>query len=206
MALTTYSELQSTVADFLNREDLTAIIPTFISLAEADFNRTIRHRKMLCRATADLDEHFTALPTEFIEATNVQLNTDPVRPMEYVTPEYADDLRAGAYAGAGEPVFFTIVGDTLESVPVPDTLYTIELTYYKRIPALSDSNTTNWLLTYHPDIYLYSSLAQAAPYLKEDERLPMWVEWKKQLVADLNAQSDRGEASGSVLKIRTRLW
>jgi len=206
MALSTFSELKTAVADFLNRSDLTSVIPTFISLAEADFNRRIRHRKMLERSTATLDSHFTALPTDFLEAYNVQLNTSPLRPLEYITPEYADELRHGRFQAAGQPYYFTIIGDTLEAIPVPDTSYTIELTYYKAIAALSDAAPSNWLLSSHPDLYLYASLAASAPYLKEDERLPMWIQWKDKMIADLNAQSERSEVSGSVLKIRARLW
>lgn len=206
MAISNYSELKTAVADFLNRADLTSVIPTFISLAEADFNRKIRHRKMLTRSTATLDTHFTALPGDFLEAYNVQLNTTPVRPMEYITPEYADELRQGRFSASGQPRYYTLIGDTLEAIPVPDASYTVELTYYTSLTALSDASTTNWLLTSHPDLYLYASLAASAPYLKEDERLPMWVQWKDRMIEDLNDQSERSEVSGSVLKIRARLW
>ena len=66
MAISTYAELQSAVGDFLNRQDLTTVIPTFIALAEADLNRSIRHRSMLTRSTATIDSQFTALPTDFL--------------------------------------------------------------------------------------------------------------------------------------------
>src|SRR5574343_481929 len=132
-----YTTLKSSIGDFLNRQDLTAVIPTFIALCEADLNRTIRHRSMLARATAALDTQFTKLPSDFLEAKNVQLNTTPVTSLKYVTMEQADILRQ-TYQTAGTPKYYTIVGDTIEVVPDPSTEYTIELVYYKAIPALSE--------------------------------------------------------------------
>jgi hypothetical protein len=206
MPAPSYAWLISTAADFLNRQDLNATIPTFIALAESGFNRSIRSRKMLGRSTANLINHFTTLPEDFLEAKNVQLNTTPVQPLEYVSLEMADDLRQSKFRSVGKPQFYTIVGDTIEVVPVPDGTYQIELTYYKRIPRLSNSATSNWLLELNPDLYLYGTLVASAPYLKEDERLPMWAEWTKSLIAALNDESDRAERSGSILKIRQRMW
>lgn len=199
-----YTTLKSSVADWLNRQDLTSVIPTFISLAEADLNRSVRHRQMLGRATTTLDSHFTALPTDFLEAKNVQLNTNPLTSLKYVTMEHADLLRRGD--ATGQPKYYTIIGDTLEVVPVPSTDYEIELTYYKQIPALSDDNLTNWLINSHPDVYLYGTLMQSAPYLKDDERVGVWGSLYRQFVSDLNLSSDKAESSGSTLVMRTGVW
>lgn len=204
MAISTYSELQSAVGDFLNRQDLTTVIPTFIALAEADLNRSIRHRSMLTRATATIDSQFTALPTDFLEAKNIQLNSEPITVLRYVTMEHADLVRQRN--PTGQPVYYSIVGDTLEVVPVPDASFTAELTYYKKITALSDSDTTNWLLSYHPDVYLYGTLMQSAPYLKDDQRIPIWGSLYRQYLADVNASSDKAEFSGSALHMRPRTW
>jgi hypothetical protein len=204
MAISTYSELQSAVGDFLNRQDLASVIPTFIALAEADLNRSIRHRSMLTRSTATIDTQFTALPTDFLEAKNIQLNSEPITVLRYVTMEHADLVRQRN--PTGQPVYYSIVGDTLEVVPVPDTSYTAELTYYKKITALSDSDTTNWLLSYHPDVYLYGTLMQSAPYLKDDQRIPIWGSLYRQYLADVNASSDKAEFSGSALHMRPRTW
>lgn len=197
----TYSELQQSVADFLNRQDLAGAIPTFITLVEAYFNRQVRHRSMLTRATTTLDSQFTGLPTDFLEAKNVQLNSTPVVSLEYVTLERADELRAST--PTGQPAFYTILGDQIEVVPVPDTQYTIELVYYKKIPTLTDDTTSNWLLSSHPDAYLYGALMQAAPYLKNDERLQVWGPLFVQSVGGINESSDKAEYSGSRLKMRT---
>lgn len=201
MSITTYEGLQAAVSDFLNRQDLTSVIPTFIQLAEADFNRTVRHRSMLTRATTTLDAQFTGLPTDFLEAKNVQLNSDPVVSLEYVSIEEADKLRA-KYS-TGQPQWYTLVGDQIEVVPVPDAEYTIELVYYKKPPALSES-TSNWLLASHPDAYLYGALMHSAPYLKNDERISVWGTLYKAAIADLNLASEKAEYSGSHLKMRVK--
>jgi len=195
-----YTDLKSSVADFLNREDLTSVIPTFIQLCEADLNRSVRHRSMLVRATAALDTHFTTLPDDYLEAKNIQLNTSPVTSLKYVTMEHADLLRQ-SYT-SGKPKYYTLVGDTIEVVPPPDAEYTVELVYYGAIPSLSDSNVSNWLLTTYPDVYLYGTLMQSAPYLKDDERIPVWGQLYRQFISDLNASSDRAEVSGAHLLMR----
>lgn len=195
-----YSELKAAVADFLNRQDLTSVIPTFIKLCEADLNRTVRHRSMLVRATALLDTHFTTLPDDYLEAKNIQLNTTPVTSLQYVTMEHADLLRQSFTSG--KPRYYTLVGDTIEVVPPPDGDYTIELTYYGSLTPLSDTVSSNWLLAAHPDVYLYGTLMQSAPYLKDDERIPVWGQLYRQLLSDVNLSSDRSEVSGAALVMR----
>lgn len=199
-----YIQLKSAVADFLNRQDLTAVIPTFVTFCEADINRKLRHRKMLARATAVLDEQYTTLPTDFLEAKNVQLNVEPPTSLKYVTLEHADLLRSGTYSSAGQPKFYTILGSSLEAVPTPSIEYTIELAYYQEFAAFSADADTNWLLTSHPDIYVYGTLLHSAPYLKDDERIPVWVGLYEKALSDLKIESEVAEISGSTLVMRAK--
>lgn len=182
-----YSELQSSIADFLNRSDLTAVIPTFIQLAEARMNRIIRTRKMESRTTENVSTQFVALPTDFLEYRNLQLNLSPVVVLAYVTPQYADTLRAGSIQG--RPRFFTVVANQLELIPAPQETMELESVYYRRIPALSGMATSNWLIESHPDIYLYGSLVQAALYLKDDPTV--WASLFDSAVDEL-MQEDQG--------------
>jgi hypothetical protein len=159
---------------------------------------------MLTRSTATIDDQFTALPADFLEAKNIQLNSEPITVLRYVTMEHADLIRQRN--PTGQPCYYTIVGDTLECVPVADTSYTAELTYYKKITALANDATSNWLLSYHPDVYLYGTLMQSAPYLKDDQRIPVWGSLYRQYLADVNASSDKAEFSGGALFMRPRTW
>lgn len=203
MAITTYSELQSAVADWLNRQDLTAAIPNFISLAEAQLNRSLRNRKMQTSATLTLSSNYVNLPADWLENIRVQLNTNPVTPLVYETPEQIlEDSQK--YSSNGQPLFFSVVGTQLQVLPYPDTSYTLSLLYYAKIPSLSVSNTTNWLLTEAPDLYLYATLIQSAPYLKEDERIGTWAAIYDRILNDMTIADENARVGNSKLMPRIR--
>jgi len=203
MAITTYAELQAAVADWLNRQDLTATIPNFISLAEAQLNRELRHRKMITRATLTVDAQYENQPADFLETVRFQLNTNPITPLVYETPEQIlEDSQA--YVTSGQPMFFSTIGTQFQFLPVPDASYSAELMYYAQIPSLSVSNTSNWLLTEAPDVYLYATLIQSAPYLKEDERIGTWAGIYQRLLADLKVSDERARIGSSKLVARIR--
>lgn len=203
----TYASLKTSIADWLNRGDLTDVIPHFIELAEARFNRDLRVRQMVKRSTAQLDEGYITLPGDWLEAKNIQINTSfGPRKLEYVTLEQADQLRLGAGDAAGDPHYFNITGSQLEIIPNPSGDPEIEMTYYAKIPALSSQNTSNWLLTSWPDMYLYGSLAHAAPYLKDDERVAVWAAFYDRALQEITDSDARAQYSGSVLKSRARVF
>lgn len=205
MAVNSYSALQASIADFLNRSDLTAVIPDFITLAEAQFNRNIRHRKMVERATATLDSEYSAVPGDWLESIRFQINTNPITVMEFVSPDQAAMLK-GANSASGKPIYYTQIGQQFQVIPAPDSgsAYTGELTYYAKIPALTVSNTSNWLLVEAPDLYLYGSLLQAAPYLQDDQRITVWGALYDRAVSDLKVSDERSRMSTSALRMRAR--
>jgi hypothetical protein len=204
MALDTFSGLKTTIADYLNRDDLTSIIPSFITLAEAKFNRKLRVRQMVKRATATLDTQYFAFPADFLQAKEFQLNTNPITYLQYVTQNQGDYGSSTQYIAVGKPLFYTIVGTQIQVIPTPDTGYTGELTYYGKIPALSDSNTSNWLLIYAPDLYLYGALLEATPYLKDDERLATWSTLYTNSLGDMEVADQRASvASTPIVRARS---
>ena len=203
MALTTYAELKTSVGDWLNRSDLTTAIPDFISLAEAQIERNLRTRQMIVRSTASLSTEYSAVPDDFLEAKTFKLDTNPPTPMQFETIDSMDSLST-VYTASGKPAYFSVVGGQFRFVPTPDTTYTGELTYYAKLSKLSASNTTNWLLTAAPDIYLYGSLMQAAPYLQDDARITVWAALYKNGLEELKLADDRSSTSGGVLITRAR--
>jgi hypothetical protein len=205
MAITTYSELKSAVADFLNRDDLTSAIPNFISLAEATLNRRMRAPEMVTRATVTVDAEYENRPADWMETIRYQITTNPITVLEFVTPEEAI-IQKTKFSTSGVPLFFSTVGTQFQHVPAPDTSYTGELMYYARIAGLSDSNTSNWLLTANPDIYLYATLIQSAPYLKEDERISVWAGIYDRLMAEYDVAEQRAKTGSSRLVTRTRTF
>lgn len=203
MALDTYSGLKTTIADYLNRDDLTSVIPSFITLAEAKFNRKLRMRQMIKRATATIDTQYFAYPADWLQAKEFILNTNPITYMEFVTDKQANELRQNQIIATGKPSYYTIIGTQIEVIATPDTGYTGELTYYGKISALSDSNTSNWLLAYAPDLYLYGALLEAAPYLKDDERLGTWSTLYTNSLGDMEVADQRASVA-STLIVRAR--
>ena len=203
MALDTFAGLKATIADYLNRDDLTAIIPSFITIAEAKFNRKLRTRQMIKRANAQIETAFFAYPSDWLQAKEFQLNTNPIVRLQFVTEAYGDELKANRYVSIGQPAYYTITGTQLEFIPAPDSTYSAELTYYAKIPALSDANTSNWLLAYAPDLYLYGALLEAAPYLKDDERLAVWSQMYINSLGDIEVADQRASVSSTPL-VRAR--
>lgn len=205
MALTTYSELKASVADWLNRSDLTATIPDFIALAESQVERKLRTRQMIVRANATIDTEYGTVPADFLEVKSLKLQTNPVTPLQFETIDSLDNLQS-QYPSSSKPRYFSIVGSQIRTVPLPDSSYTAELTYYAKLTKLSGSVDTNWLLTAAPDVYLYGSLLQAAPYLKDDARIQVWATLYTSAMDDLQIADDRGATSGGALKARARTF
>ena len=206
MALTTYAELKTSIGDWLNRSDLTSVIPDFISLAEAQVERTLRTRQMIVRANASFDVQYGAVPADFLEVKSLKLtSTNPQTPLSFLSIDALDNEMT-KHTASGRPKFFGIVGGQFRIVPTPDSNYTTELTYYAKLSKLSTSNTTNWLLTSNPDIYLYGALLQAAPYLQDDARIQTWATLYERALNDSQTADDRGASSGGALLTRAKTF
>jgi hypothetical protein len=204
MALSTYTELKASLADWLNRSDLTSVIPDFISLAEAQIERQLRTRQMIVRATATFTAEYGTVPDDFLESKTIKLDTNPVTSLDFETIDSMDQLASTTYLSSGRPKKFTVVGNQFRLLPIPDGEYTAELVYYAKLTKLSASVATNWLLTQAPDVYLYGSLLQAAPYLQDDARITVWSSLYTAGLDQLQTADDRGSTSGGVLTARAR--
>ena len=201
MAIGTYAELQTAVANWLDRADLTDRIPEFIALAEARMNRVLRIRLMEAKYTASTvaAQRNYAVPTGYIQMRNFQINTSPITPLQYVTPEIYDRLWGGSTDGT--PQFYTIVAGEVQLGPLPASVLTMEMLFYKKITALSGSNTTEAMLTDNPDVYLYGALLEAEPFIMNDQRVGLWAQGFQQAVADLQEQDNKDRHSGSALRV-----
>jgi hypothetical protein len=206
MAITTYTNLKSTIADFLNRSDLDSVITTFIDLAESQMNRDIRHWEMenLVSGQQSQGDKYMQVPADWLETIRFQVTTGNISTLELASMASIADKRQNTNDAAGTPRFYSHVRGEFELFPTPDEDTDFELLYYQKIPALSDSNATNWLLDYAPDVYLYGSLVHSAPYLKDDERLNVWAQLYSSAVVQLNAQSERVKNSGSGIRLNIR--
>jgi hypothetical protein len=287
MALSTFSELKTEIADYLDRSDLTSQIPTFIRLAEARMNRGLRIRLMetvkVITAIPDIKRY--PLPSDYLQLRTIQYDTSKVasstlsadvtdivaimplvsttgftasgtiligseqityaaiagntltgcgrgangstpaahnlgdavtevytvftagtissdvssrvKPLSYVTPEILSRLKAGSYTG--QPEMYTMRAGYLLLGPAPADLYTIEIDYFAKIPALSDAAPTNSMLTDNPDVYLYGALLEASPFLMMDAST--WAAAFRQAVQDIQLQDDKDSHSGNEMRV-----
>ena len=193
MSITTYAELKSAIGDFLNRDDLTAVIPTFISLGEARIARDLNHWKQEKRVTTDIDERYEDLPTDWISIIQVQ-HTDGGVISSSSSSEMAS--KRAQSSTAAKPRYWRMTANEMEFYPTPDATYNITMLYRARIPALTDAEPSNWLLTYSPDVILYAALMQSAPYLADDARVAVWGSMYQSGVEALNNESDQAQVSG----------
>jgi hypothetical protein len=196
MALATYAELQAAIADFLDRQDLTASIPTFIALAEARISRDVAHWKQEKRVDTTFNERYELIPNDFIEARSLQ-HADGGRIMTMAATEM-HERRGGVNYAAGKPTSVRLTAGQFELYPTPDEAYSVSLLYRARIPALADDNTSTWLLLDAPDVLLYGALGQSAPYLKDDARLTVWAALYQSAVDALNAESNSAKSIGTI--------
>jgi len=203
MAIGTYSELKTAIANFLARSDLTDRIPEFIALAEGRMSRNLETRGQEKRATATLTsgDAFVSLPTDLRSIRLVKLNTSPTEVLEYYTPVELDDtFSTGA---TGKPRGYTIIGTEIKFAPTPDSGYTAEIVYIEGVPDLSDSNTSNTILTRHPDAYLYGALASASVYLMDDAKTTLYEQLFTRAIDEIKKEEERGKYAGSGLFMKS---
>jgi hypothetical protein len=199
--ITTYSELKAAVADFLNRDDLTSVISTFVSLAEAQIARDLRHWKQERRVAGPADSGFEQLPVDFLQGINVT-RSDGAQLRYLSTADMASEKYRNPDLGTA-PAYYSINAGQLELWPAP-TDEDITLRYFARVPALSDAEPSNWLLEDMPDIYLYGALLHSAPYLKDDTRAQVWGSLYSAAVTQANKSSRVASTSGGPLVQRVR--
>jgi hypothetical protein len=202
MAFATYSELKTTVANYLGRSDLTSAIPDFITLAETRLQRELRTRQMLKSATATMTgaDSTVGLPTDFLEMRGLYVVGNPRTPLNYLTPSaFSRDARADE---SGKPFYYTIIGSEMQFAPVPDSGYTLDMLYYYKPTPLSDSNASNVFLANYADALLYGTLAQAEPYLMNDPRIATWAGLYDSCIELIRTSDDSSEYNGVPLTMK----
>jgi hypothetical protein len=171
----TYEELQDAVINYTHRTDLGDVMPLFIRLAEdvifGDLSVRTQDTIATLNCTAEFDQ--VTLPTDFINVRTLTFgDSEPNGTIDYITPDkMSEDFQ---FNDSGKPAKYTIVGSSLILKPTPDTNYELTLTYEARLARLSETQTTNWLLTNFPAVYLYASMVQDCLYIKKD--ISIWAE------------------------------
>ena len=205
MALNTYTTLKASIANWLNRSDLTAEIQDdFIKLTEADLNSKLRVRSMIAQVNITVNAETVALPTDFLQIRDFYiLNGQTKVPLVYTTPASMDTTNGTSTTGL--PTTYTILGDTIRFSPKPDATYTAVMNFYKKFSALSSTVATNYILTSHPAIYLYGSLFHAANFLGgiNPQQVQTWQQMYATAMERLELNDREDEYNGSPLQVRT---
>lgn len=195
MPLTNYAELQQTIEDYLENDDVSGNVVDFIRLAEARMDREISIQAMHKVFTDEISASEVALPSDYIEVVSWRLTGTAIDATGIrLTPDKFFGM-IGQSTG-GVPRYYTIVGTNAHWAPDPGTpdagQHPYSLEYLAQIPALSDTNTTNWMLTRYPDVYLYASMLEAQPFLIDDARIEVWAGLYKQAITSLAGVDVRG--------------
>jgi len=201
MALADYSDLQTSVASWLARSDLTTSIPDFIALCHKKLMRVLRVREMETIASPfTIGAETVAVPTDWLETRKIYVTSSTPRyDLQYVSPDKIVEWNSNA--DSGPPRFFTVVGGDFQFIPIPDATYTGTHIYYQSLAQMSAGSDTNWILTSHPDLYLYGSLLEASGFIQNDPRLPLWQSLYDRGLQEVTRQSQRAK-SGPAMQTR----
>lgn len=189
MALSNYSELKQSVIRWSHRTDLDTLVDDFIKLCETDMFKTtsdhegIEIREMETKSTASADTQELALPEGFLSMRSMKIDTTD---LIYMAPEQIEYR-----SGTGRPQYYTITSQ-IEFDISPDQAYTVEMEYFKRPAGLTSANTTNVILTNHPDIYLYGTLWILFTHAMDDENISKYRQFYAQAIDGANAKDEWG--------------
>lgn len=198
--MNTYSTLKQSIYDFLARDDLASFVDTFIDIAEARVGRRLKIRAMETTGTLTCSTSVAtvALPTRYAGMRSIHLAGSIRYQLMYNTPEQLNSQSDAT----GQPRFFSIVGDNIQFNCIPDSAYTISVSYYATFAALSDSNTSNWLTTNVPHLLLYGALQAAAEFIQDDAQAQKWASLFQQAIDEAEI-ADESEKFGPAPTIKS---
>jgi hypothetical protein len=202
MSFATYSDLQTSIAGYLARTDLTSQIPDFITFAENRLRRELRIRQMLKSVTTSTvsSDATVEVPSDFLEIRDFVVMTNPITPLSYSSPSsLSNDPRTSQ---VGVPRSYTILASEFQLTPIPDAAYTLKMLYYAAPAYLTTNNTSNTFLLNAPDALLYASLIEAEPYLMNDARINTWGTMYDRAISSLTKSDESTQYSGVPLSIK----
>ena len=202
MAISNYSELQTAVANWLNRTDLTDRIKEFIALGEARIYRDLRIRTMETTLNVTLSSGVAAHPSDYLELKHAYIDGSPTQNLTFQTPDYIY-RKYSTRSSHSKPRFIASEGSNFIFGPFPDSNYTLKGIYYKRLTALSDSNTTNWFTSNAPDLLLWAALVESVAYTMEDERIELWQARYDTVKDAVQKEDNKSRRSGAPMRSTT---
>jgi hypothetical protein len=201
MALTTYAELKTAIAGWLdiNASDVSSQIDDLITVGENRIFREARTRDMETALNSAMSNGVLALPASYVALKFAYINTSPIVTLERRSAEWLYQ-NYPLQSSSGIPAYIARDGTNFVFGPYPDSTYTVKGIYYARLTALSSS--VNALFTANPDLYLMACLAEAGVLIGGDARLPIWESKYQRILADVNGEDKTEDQSGSSLQMR----
>ena len=200
MAFTDYTAFKLAIGDWLNRADLDGAIPDFITQAEATLNKILRTRYMIAEAppfTVAAGADRAALPPDLIDVLYVVDSSNVTRTLVKQAPDWMAKQQRLRLKTAGVPLYYAVIGANMLVCPVPAANTSYTLSYYQEIPPLMTAvDGKNWLLSHHPDLYLYTALMHAAPYMADDARTELFGQSIVKMVQSLIANNQTTTLEG----------
>lgn len=198
MSINSFSTLKTAVNNWLNRTDLSDYVNDFIMLGEARIYRELRIKAMETALSDTISSGVVAVPSDYLELKHAYINSSPTQPLQRKTAEWIYQKYPTRSADS-VPKFIARDGDNFIFGPYPDSGYTLKGIYYAKLTALSTSNETNWFTSNAPDLLLWAALAEAEPFIGNDERAMLWETKYQQAKNAVESQDEKERHSGSVL-------
>jgi hypothetical protein len=196
----TWTDLKTSLATWIVRDDQTDRIPEYIALAERRLNREVYCRERNGDATLTAAASIT-LPTDFGGANTVWLDTDPKVTLDPMPLGVLHQAYSSSATGA--PGNYAISGTTMILGPLPDSAYSVRMSYWKTLEPLSATVASNWLLLAHSDLYLSASLTEMFLGVYDDERAMRWDARTIAKIAEVNRFGIREQHGGTPFRIRS---
>lgn len=197
MAITTYSELQQGVKNFLQHHEIDFLIPDFITVAEKKIFRELRTRDMEEALSSAISSGVIAVPSDFVALKHAYVDGSPTSPLEVRSASWIY-RNYQTRSSDSKPVYIAVDQGNFIFGPYPDSTYTIKGTYYKRLTGIATS--ANALFTNNPDLYLAASLVEAAQFCKEPDVMAYWAAKYEEIKNDLNNEEQNAYYTGSILR------
>lgn len=195
--MNTYTLLKAAVASWIDRDDLVSTIPSLITMGESRIYRDLRVAAMETAISETITAGVIAVPSGYIELKNAYI--DGKFSLTRVNPEFIY-TRYRERSGSGPPLYVAREGANFIFGPYADSAYTMKGIYYKRLAALSTSNETNWFTDNCPELLLFAALAEAEPFIGNDERVVLWESKYQSVMKAVQKDNDREAFSGSRLQ------
>ena len=196
--ITDYASLQSALTDYAARTDLSTVVTTFIAQGESRSYRDVRVSDMEVTASETITNGSFTLPADYLEMRNLYV-TDATGAYLYELQRRSPAWLRGIYqiqSSQGTPQFYAREGQNLIVGPYPDANYPVSMLYYSRLASLSNTNTTNWLITKNPDLIFAAAMVELAIYTQDDQALQYWEGKYGQVMNAVQGADKRERMSG----------